>query len=93
MPLVVPASGATSTSVSVTWASQPAPAGFAYDVQVQRPGGGEFTDLHTGTTAASGAFTPDAGKGTYSFRARLVDVGLSPVIATGWSSAIAFTAS
>ncbi len=93
VPLVVPASGATSTSVSVTWASQPAPAGFAYDVQVQRPGGGEFTDLHTGTTAASGAFTPDAGKGTYSFRARLVDVGLSPVIATGWSSAIAFTAS
>ncbi|MDP9343715.1 MAG: hypothetical protein M3Q23_16805 [Actinomycetota bacterium] len=72
VPIVVsPAKGTTSTAFAVTWASAALPAGFASDVQVMRPGSTTWTSWLTGQTATGGPFTPDAGAGTYRFRARV----------------------
>jgi hypothetical protein len=70
-------------TVSLTWASQEAAAGFVYDVQVLRPGSSAFADLAAGATAAGTSFSADAGAGTYSFRAhvRRLDGGA----VSGWS--------
>ncbi len=72
VPMVVsPTSGATTTSFLVTWASAPAPSGYQFDVQIQRPGSSSWTNWKTNQTVTSGTFVPDAGTGTYQFRARL----------------------
>jgi plastocyanin len=68
-PKAKPASGTVSTPFTITWSSATAPAGFVFDVQVLRPGSSTWTNWLTGQTAKSGAFTPDAGTGTYQFRA------------------------
>jgi hypothetical protein len=75
----------------VTWASQPPPSGYAVDVQIKRPGTTSYVYWQTRTTQPSGAFTPDAGPGTYSFRARYRK--LSNWSASGWSSAVTITIS
>ncbi len=66
---VKPKSGTVSTPFTVTWSSATAPAGFVFDVQILRAGTSTWTNWVTGQTAKSGVFTPDAGAGTYQFRA------------------------
>ncbi len=68
---VAPASGGTGTSFSVTWSSAAPPAGFVFDVQIKRPGTTAFVDWKQGATSLQASFVPDAGTGTYSFKARL----------------------
>jgi hypothetical protein len=68
---VNPQAGPASGSFSVVWASETAPAGFIYDVRIERPGSGEFVPWRSGTTAAGAAFRPDAGAGMYTFISRL----------------------
>jgi hypothetical protein len=63
-----PASGGTSTTFTVTTSSSAAPAGYAYETQILRPGATGWVHWRAGI---SNAFVPDAGVGTYSFRARL----------------------
>jgi hypothetical protein len=88
---VTPASGSTATSFTVTWASQTPPAGYAVDVQIKRPGTSSYVSWQTRTTQPSGAFMPDAGPGSYSFRARYRNT--RNFAASGWSSAVTITAS
>jgi plastocyanin len=72
VPVVdAPQSGTTATAFTVTWAATAASPGFAFDVQIKRPGATGFTNWKTAQTAASGTLVPDAGAGTYSFRSRL----------------------
>lgn len=68
-----PSTGPRSTVFALTWASESAPAGFVYDVQVKRPGG-TYELWQDGVAGSAGSFTPDAGKGTYRFQARLHEV-------------------
>ncbi len=70
-PVVAPSTGTVSTAFAVAWAFAPLPAGFVSDVQVLRPGSTVWTSWLTGQTATGGTFTPDAGTGTYRFRARV----------------------
>jgi hypothetical protein len=65
-----PETGDTRTRFSLRWSSDPAPAGFVFDVQIRRPAT-PFTEWRTGETHPAGAFVPDAGSGDYAFRARL----------------------
>lgn len=66
-----PGSGATDTQFTLTWASSPPPDGFVFDVQLKVPGSVGWSSWLTGQTGAGVTFTPSAGTGTYSFRARL----------------------
>jgi hypothetical protein len=66
-----PAVGGRSTRFEVTWASQVAPDGFAYDVQIRRPGKG-WKLWKDDVARATSSFKPDLGTGRYLFRARLV---------------------
>jgi uncharacterized repeat protein (TIGR01451 family) len=75
VPLIVaPTSGAVSTPFTVTWSSTTAPSGFVFDVQIRRPGTSTWRSWKTGQTSRSAVFTPDAGAGTYRFRARMRNV-------------------
>lgn len=65
-----PASGTTSTTFTVTWASS-VPSGWVEDVQIKRPGATVFKDWRMGQSTTSSTFTPDRGRGTYYFQARL----------------------
>jgi plastocyanin len=64
---VAPATGTTTTTFTIRVASATAPAGFDYVIERKAPGATGFLAWRT-TTAASVAFTPDRGTGTYSFR-------------------------
>jgi plastocyanin len=66
-----PASGTRTTRFTITWASAAPPRSYAFDVQLRRPGSTRFVNWKTAQTARSATFVPDAGVGTYSFRARL----------------------
>ncbi|MEP6476039.1 MAG: hypothetical protein ABJC60_02090 [Actinomycetota bacterium] len=68
---VTPTSGTASTSFTVTWSSTVAASGFVVDVQIRRPGSSTWAIWKADQTVAGAVFTPDAGTGTYSFRARL----------------------
>lgn len=83
--LISPATGRRTTNFTVTWASATAPTGYVYDVQVKRPGATAFVNWKTGQTARSSAFVPDAGTGTYQFRARLRKPAVAK--ASGYSAA------
>lgn len=93
IPIVVqPAVGSASTAFGIGWASEAPPAGYVYDVQIQRPGSTwKKWSSFWGTVATSGMFTPDVGAGTYSFRARM----RLPSIArqSGWCAAKTATVS
>ena len=80
---VSPGKGTRATTFTVTWASSTAPAGFAYDVSIRRPGG-HWRSWKTHVTRADATFRADAGRGTYRFRARLVRLSGAH---TGWSPA------
>jgi acetyl esterase/lipase/plastocyanin len=80
---VSPAEGTTATSFTVQWATVSAPRGWVYDVQIRRPLDTAWTSWMMGVTSPSTAFSPDAGAGTYSFRARLHREGT--VAVSRWS--------
>jgi hypothetical protein len=84
---VSPHTGKRATGFTITWASQTAGAGFAYDVQVRRPGDRWRSWKHQVTSASAG-FTASAGRGTYRFRARLVRISVDHA---GWSPASSIT--
>lgn len=63
-------SGAPRPTFRLGWAASDAATGFAYDVQILRPGR-QWTDWQTGVATRSISFTPAAGPGTYRFRARM----------------------
>ncbi len=68
---IEPFSGTTSTTFTITWASQSAPSGFVYDVQIQRPGESSYSTWKNGVTGKSATFKPDSGTGNYRFQARM----------------------
>lgn len=69
--ILTPDTGNASTPFTLTWASTAAPAGYTYDVQIERPGDSDWTTWLSGVTYGSTTFVPDAGNGTYSFRAHI----------------------
>ena len=72
VPVIVePSSGDAADTYRVAWAAAPPDDGFLFDVQYRRPGGARFRDWLLGTTAPAARFFPDAGPGTYAFRARV----------------------
>jgi glucose/arabinose dehydrogenase/plastocyanin len=83
---ITPSAGGTGAQFTVTWAATPAPAGFDYDVQLLRPGWRSFVDWRANQTARNGTFSPDAGIGTYRFRARLQKTAGGQ--ASGWSDLV-----
>jgi len=87
---VSPKTGGTSTTFTITWSSANAPAGFAFDIQIQRPGG-SFQNWMTGQTGKSATFVPDAGTGSYSFRARMRDTGSNAASAYSKGASITVT--
>jgi plastocyanin len=88
---VAPGAGTTTTAFTLTFAATSAPAGYAYDLQVKRPGVTAYADLAVGTAAPNASFTPDAGPGSYSFRVRIRNTGNGA--SSGWSSAKTITVS
>jgi uncharacterized repeat protein (TIGR01451 family) len=78
-----PASGGVTTTFTITWATGPQPPGFVYDIQILRPGTTKWKSWKSAQVVASATFVPNAGAGTYSFRARL----RRPTVAksSGWS--------
>ena len=68
---ILPAAGGTGVVRTVTWAVEDPAAGYVFDIQIKRPGIPGWTNWRTGVTTLSDAFTPDAGSGTYKFKARL----------------------
>jgi uncharacterized repeat protein (TIGR01451 family) len=66
----LPATGSTSTTYTLTWATAAPPAGYAEDIQVTYPGSSTWVTLFKATTATSGTFVPNKGTGKYKFRAR-----------------------
>jgi hypothetical protein len=66
-----PSRGDIETEFKIGWASKVSPIGYVYDVQVRRPGSSMFEDWLMGSRHSSAAFIPDAGVGTYWFRARI----------------------
>ena len=83
---VAPSVGRKTTPFTVVWAAHAAPSGFAYDVQVRKPGGAAFAPWQNGVAQPSGRFRPTAGAGSYAFEARLRQSSGSG--ATGWSPAV-----
>ena len=65
------ATGSVTTKFVVTWSSVTAPTGYVYDIQIKRPGSTAFANWKVGRTVRRSLFVADAGKGEYSFRARL----------------------
>jgi plastocyanin len=81
-----PSAGIATTTFSVRWALGSPPIGYAYDVQVQRPGSTTWKMFANDTTLPSATFLPDAGSGTYRFRARLQRLQSK---ASGYSGSVA----
>jgi plastocyanin len=84
-PTAIPPSGGVSTTFTVTWAADKAPAGFVFDIQIKRPGG-NWTTWLSDQTNQNGSFVPDQGTGTYQFRGRYRNTVSSK--ATAYSPAV-----
>jgi plastocyanin len=82
VPLIAPPTGAVHVALTVTMASEAAPAGHGYDVQVKRPGSSRYVLWKYGVLAPTANFTPPA-PGTYRFKARLRDLGMGA--SSSWS--------
>jgi plastocyanin len=63
--------GPRAATFTVTWGAAALPSGYVADVQVKRPGATRYVMWKKGVTSRSASFTPDAGAGSYLFRARL----------------------
>jgi plastocyanin len=85
-----PPQGGVDTIFTITWGVTAVPAGDNVDVQVSRPGGPGFVDWTTDRTVLKASFTPDAGTGTYQFRARLQS-GTQESTASAYSEAASIT--
>ena len=85
---ISPRHGSQTSAFDVTWATRTA-SDLVFDVQLKRPSATSYADWHHGSTATSAQFTPDAGPGTYSFRARLRNT--SNHRASGWSPVTVIT--
>ncbi len=83
---VSPSAGSVSTTFSLRWALGPPPVGYAFDVQIQRPGSTTWKTIANDTAQPATSFVPDAGAGSYKFRARLQRLGGG---ASGYSGAAA----
>jgi plastocyanin len=66
-----PSSGGVATTYEIRWASDAAAPGFAYDVQIKRPNTTVWKMFRNDVAESTATFQPDAGAGTYRFRARL----------------------
>ena len=88
---VSPAQGTEATDYIVTWATAAAPVGYVYDVQIRKPGADTWVAWRPDTTAASSAFHPGAGSGTYRFRARIERVATG--VTSEWSPTDALSVS
>src|SRR6266705_6450588 len=77
-------SGEIPGLTEVIWSLMPAPPGFTFDVEIQRPGSTDFVSYLNGERAGDTGFMPDAGPGEYSFRARMRNLLSSA--AAGWST-------
>jgi hypothetical protein len=86
---VGPVTGVATTGFDIVWASEPAPAGFVYDVQIERPGSTTFVDWKAGVTEERALFTPDEGIGVYAFQGRIRS--LAGGTASGWSPPTSIT--
>jgi hypothetical protein len=86
-----PQYGGVSTTFHVQYASVSAQPGFAYDVQIKRPGQADFVDWKVGQIVDEADFLPDAGQGVYSFRSRLRSTGNGTF--SGWSPPVSITVS
>ncbi|MEA2581191.1 MAG: hypothetical protein QOE83_2083 [Actinomycetota bacterium] len=74
VPLKIsPRSGGTRTTFSVTWSSLAPPAGASFTVQIKRPGTIKWRSWQTANIGTHANFKPDAGIGTYQFRAKMVN--------------------
>lgn len=78
-----PSSGHPSTLFQIYFAANAPPSGYVYDLQVKKPGASAFSSLLTGTKKTLASFTPTAGTGTYSFRARIRNTANGHT--SGWS--------
>ena len=87
---VTPSAGGLAKRYLITWATNPAPAGFVYDVQIRRPGA-DWRRWQRGTERRSARHRPRAGPGRYRFRARLRQLGTGET--SDWSPARSFVAS
>ena len=90
---VFPASGTIATLFAILWATDDAPPGYAYDVQVLVPGASAFTgwrpSIRKGVGTFSSADLNFSGAGTYVFRARIRNTNNG--VASGWSNNTAIT--
>jgi hypothetical protein len=66
---VDPDTGPIGGSFRIHWAWDRLPPPYVADVQIKRPGSQEFVDWLTDQTSFAATFVPDAGPGTYEFRA------------------------
>jgi hypothetical protein len=78
---VTPRSGDLDSTFTVTWAANHAPTGHVFDIQIKRPSAG-WSNWRIAQTLETATFGPDAGVGTYQFRARYRVVRGA---ASGWS--------
>lgn len=79
---VAPARAGVHHTFTATWAAVTAPSGFVYDVQIKRPNQG-WSWWRKATTHRQASLTPNAGKGTYRFRARMRGLGSGEAL---WSA-------
>jgi plastocyanin len=86
-----PKTGGVTTTFKITWATA-IPSGYVANVQLSKPTGGGFQPFLTGTTKTSATFTPNAGTGTYRFRAQLQQVA-NPALISGFSPSISIAVS
>jgi hypothetical protein len=68
-----PRQGPETGTFRIVWADRRLPGVYVADIQVKRPGSEEFVDWLIGQTVFAANFVPDAGSGTYEFRARVRD--------------------
>lgn len=78
---VQPATGTPGTELTVTWASTAAPGGYAYDVQLRKPGG-DWVTWRNDVSARRDDLTARR-TGTWRFRARMVQP--SSTATSDWS--------
>jgi hypothetical protein len=90
VPLIMsPLSGGLATPFTLTWGSGAPPAGYVYDVQIQRPGSQLWENWKKDTTTRTGTFVADSGTGTYSFRSRIEKS--SNAKRAGWTKVVSIT--
>ncbi|HEU0194826.1 MAG TPA: hypothetical protein VFQ71_11545 [Gaiellales bacterium] len=92
IPTVSPSNASSGSPVTVTWASAPPAAGYAFDVRYHRDGSSTWNPWQSQVAAASAQYTPSRA-GKYSFEARLVDTATAPATASNWSSPVTVTVS